>query len=66
MTGASGQLGRAVVEQCAARIDPSSIGVSVRDVEKVKDLAALGVRVRQGDFNDPASLARSLRGQHSC
>lgn len=38
------------------------IGVSVRDPQKAQELARRGVRVRQGDYNDPASLARAFAG----
>lgn len=56
VTGATGQLGRIIVGQLAARVPTDQIGVSVRDPEKAKDLEALGVRVRHGDFGKPASL----------
>lgn len=60
VTGATGQLGRAIVQQLVARLPADQIGVSVRDPEKASDLAALGVRVRQGDFRDPASLTHAF------
>ncbi|MBE3009068.1 SDR family oxidoreductase [Microbispora sp. NEAU-D428] len=60
ITGATGQLGRGVVEHLLARLPARQIGVSVRDPLKAQDLADLGVRVRQGDFDDPASLAYAL------
>jgi len=62
VTGATGQLGRAIVEKLVERIPPSQVGVSVRDVAKASDLAALGVRVRHGDFADPASLQHAFEG----
>jgi len=62
VTGASGQLGRAIVEQLLERIPATQIGASVRDPEKVADLAGRGVRVRKGDFAEPASLARAFEG----
>ena len=57
VTGATGQLGRLIVEELLARLPPDRIGVSVRDPGRADDLAARGVRVRRGDFDDPASLA---------
>jgi NAD(P)H dehydrogenase (quinone) len=57
VTGASGQYGREVVERLLTRVPAEQIGVSVRDPEKVQGLKERGVRVRRGDFNDPASLA---------
>ncbi|GHO88393.1 SDR family oxidoreductase [Dictyobacter formicarum] len=62
VTGANGQLGRAVVEQLLARVSPEQIGVSVRDTEKAQGLQELGVRVRRGDFDDPASLTYAFEG----
>lgn len=62
VTGATGQLGRAIVEQLNKRAAPETIGVSVRDPGKAADLGALGIRVRQGDFTDRASLAHAFEG----
>lgn len=62
VTGASGQLGRGIVKELLKRVPADQIGVSVRDPEKVQDLKELGVRVRQGDFEDPASLIQSFEG----
>ena len=62
ITGATGTLGAQIVQQLLTRVPASQIGVSVRDPAKAADLAAQGVRVRAGDFNDPASLATSLEG----
>jgi NAD(P)H dehydrogenase (quinone) len=62
VTGATGQLGRAVVEELVKRVPASRVGVSVRDPQKAADLAALGVRVRPGDFGNPASLHHAFEG----
>lgn len=62
VTGASGQLGHAIVERLAHRVSPEQIGASVRDPAKAEDLAALGVRVRRGDFADPSTLAHAFEG----
>lgn len=62
VTGATGQLGRAIVQHLVTRMPPAQIGVSVRDVAKAADLAALGVRVRHGDFSDPQSLTAAFEG----
>ncbi|MEU7877096.1 NmrA family NAD(P)-binding protein [Microbispora bryophytorum] len=62
ITGATGQLGRGVVERLLVRLPADRIGVSVRDPLKAKDLVDLGVRVRQGEFDDPASLAYAFEG----
>ncbi|MFC5137011.1 SDR family oxidoreductase [Actinomycetospora rhizophila] len=62
VTGASGQLGRAVLERLLDRVPTGEVGASVRDPEKVRDLAERGVRVRRGDYADPASLAEAFAG----
>lgn len=62
VTGASGQLGRQIATQLVQRIPAQQVGVSVRDPAKASDLAALGVRVRRGDFADPASLPHAFEG----
>lgn len=62
VTGASGQLGHAIVEQLVRRVSPGRVGVSVRDVNKVTDLTAIGVRVRRGDFDEPESLRHAFEG----
>lgn len=62
ITGATGHLGHAIVEKLVGRVAASQVGASVRDVKKAAGLAALGVRVRQGDFDDPASLRHAFEG----
>jgi NAD(P)H dehydrogenase (quinone) len=62
VTGANGQLGRAVTERLLERIPAGQIGVSVRDPERARGLEEQGVRVRRGDFTDPASLAHAFEG----
>ena len=62
VTGASGQLGRGIVERLLDRVPAAQIGVSVRDPEKVRGLEERGVRVRHGDFTDPPSLAHAFDG----
>jgi len=62
VTGATGTLGRAVVDRLLERVPARQVGVSVRDERKATDLAARGVRVRQADFADPATLAAAFEG----
>ncbi|MBC7799086.1 MAG: NAD(P)H-binding protein [Gemmatimonadaceae bacterium] len=62
VTGATGQLGRSIVTQLVQRVPAHQVGVSVRDRGKAAELEALGVRVRQGDFNDPDSLRHAFEG----
>lgn len=62
VTGATGALGRAIVDQLLTRIPAAKIVASVRDPVKAGDLAARGVHVRQADFADAASIARAFEG----
>ena len=62
VTGATGQLGRAIVEDLVKRVPPSEVGASVRDPEKAAGLRELGVRVRRGDFAAPETLAHAFEG----
>lgn len=57
ITGANGQYGRLVVANLLDRVPASDLIVSVRDTGKAADLAARGVTVRHGDFDDPATLS---------
>ncbi|MFI5963966.1 SDR family oxidoreductase [Streptomyces asoensis] len=62
VTGATGKLGRRIVERLLERLPADRLGVSVRDPRKAQDLAERGVRVRQGSFDDPASLVHAFEG----
>lgn len=62
VTGATGQLGSQIVDLLLDRLPPQAVGVSVRDVDKAADLAERGVRVRAGDFTDPATLEHAFEG----
>ncbi|MFD6162599.1 SDR family oxidoreductase [Nocardia sp. NPDC060256] len=60
VTGASGQLGRLVV-QALLREGVTPVAV-VRDPQKVADLAEQGVEVRQASYDDADSLDRAFAG----
>ncbi|TRO60817.1 SDR family oxidoreductase [Streptomyces sp. IB201691-2A2] len=62
VTGATGQLGRQIVERLLTRVPADRIGVSVRDPQKAQAFADQGIRVRQGSFTDVASLAHAFEG----
>ncbi len=62
ITGATGALGRAIVDHLLTRVPATTIIASVRDPAKAADLAARGVHVRQADFADAASVARAFAG----
>jgi uncharacterized protein YbjT (DUF2867 family) len=62
VTGATGQLGRRIVEHLLQHVPAERIGVSVRNPDIAGDLAQAGVRVRQGDYDDPDSLRHAWEG----
>lgn len=62
VTGGTGQLGSAIARELVRRIGPAKVGVSVRKPDEASALAALGVRVRRGDFADPSSLGAAFEG----
>ncbi|WP_433270828.1 NAD(P)H-binding protein [Micromonospora vinacea] len=62
VTGATGQLGSQIVDRLLDRLSPDAVGVSVRDVDRAAGLAERGVRVRVGDFTDPATLGHAFEG----
>ena len=62
VTGATGKLGQLIVEKLCSQMPADRIGVSVRDGSKAAGFSDRGVRVRQGDFADPASLLPAFEG----
>lgn len=63
VTGATGHLGRLVVENLLERgVAAEHILAAGRRIEKIEDLADRGVRVRGANFNDPASLREAFTG----
>lgn len=62
VTGATGPLGRAVVQHLLTRVPEGHLGASVRDPAKAADLAERGVHVRRGDFADPDTLPAAFAG----
>ncbi|WEK07610.1 MAG: SDR family oxidoreductase [Candidatus Pseudomonas colombiensis] len=62
ITGATGQLGRLVVEALLQRVPASELLALVRDPLKAQDLQAKGVTVRQADYDQPQSWASALQG----
>ncbi|MCE1252111.1 MAG: SDR family oxidoreductase [Anaerolineae bacterium] len=62
VSGATGQFGSLVVADLIKRGLGGQLAVSVRKPERAGALKDQGVDVRQGDFDDPASLARAFAG----
>lgn len=59
ITGATGQLGRIVVEKLKEKVSTDSIVALVRSPQKAADL---GVETREADYNKPETLHRALEG----
>jgi NAD(P)H dehydrogenase (quinone) len=63
ITGATGQLGRHVIESLLQRNVPAAeIVAAGRSIEKLADFEARGVQVRPMDYADAASVAGALEG----
>ena len=62
VTGASGKLGRRVVERLIEAGASNQVRALSRDPSKLADLAAQGVETRQGDFDTPSTLPSALEG----
>lgn len=62
VTGATGQLGRLVIEELYRRVGPARIVAVVRDPSRSRDLFPSGVTLRQGDYDQPETLDSALVG----
>jgi NAD(P)H dehydrogenase (quinone) len=62
LTGASGQLGRLVIQHLLTQVPADQIIATTRNPEGLADLAAKGVVVRRADFSDPATLPAAFAG----
>lgn len=62
ITGATGQLGRLVIQELLRSVPANQIIAAVRTPAKAQDLAALGIQVRQADYAQPATLQAAFAG----
>ncbi|MDS0139997.1 MULTISPECIES: SDR family oxidoreductase [unclassified Amycolatopsis] len=62
VTGATGHLGKLVVEGLLEKLPADQVVAAVRTPEKAADLAERGVEVRRADYTDPDSLVTALKG----
>ncbi|RTY55602.1 SDR family oxidoreductase [Pantoea sp. YU22] len=62
VTGATGQLGRLVIEALLKKVPAEQIIAAVRSPEKAADLATKGVTVRKADYSQPETLMSALSG----
>jgi NAD(P)H dehydrogenase (quinone) len=61
ITGASGQLGTALVRHALARTSAANIIAITRNPGKLEQFSRQGVEVRAGDFSQPSALAAAFR-----
>lgn len=61
ITGATGKLGAQIVHHLSERVGVENVAVSVRNVEKAASLAAQGIDVRHGDFDQPETLTQAFQ-----
>lgn len=63
VTGASGHIGKLILQNLLKRKVPASkLAALVRDPSKATDLAALGIEIHQGDYMDSPSLLKAFEG----
>ena len=62
ISGATGQLGRLVIDALLKTIPANQVIAAVRDPAKARDLAERGVIVREADYNRPDQLSTALAG----
>jgi NAD(P)H dehydrogenase (quinone) len=62
ITGASGQLGRLVIDHLLKKTPVSELVAVVRNPAKAADLAERGITVRQAEYTDPAALESAFAG----
>lgn len=67
VTGATGHLGRLVIDELLTEVPADRVVAVVRDADKAADIAARGVQLRVADYNaPPPSRAPSRRATSSC
>lgn len=62
VTGASGQLGNLVIADLLKKVPAQDVVALVRRPDSATPLEALGVEVRIGNYDDPASLEKAFEG----
>ncbi len=62
ITGATGQLGAAVLQNLLKKIAADQIAAFVREASKASDLKERGVDIRVGHYDDTVSLDKAMRG----
>jgi NAD(P)H dehydrogenase (quinone) len=61
ITGATGNFGKATIQFLLQKTAPSNIVAIVRNPDAMKDVEALGITVRQADYNDYCTLQQAFK-----
>jgi NAD(P)H dehydrogenase (quinone) len=61
VTGATGQLGRLVIDELVARVPAEQVAAVVRDKAKAAAIADSGVELRVADYSEPETLSGAFR-----
>lgn len=62
VTGATGKLGRLVLDELLRKTDAKNVVALARDPAALSDYAAKGVQVRKADYDDAGSLKQAFEG----
>ncbi|KTB60841.1 quinone oxidoreductase [Pseudomonas fluorescens] len=62
VTGANGNLGQLVIKDLLRVIPAANIIATVRSLEKANDLRAMGVQIREADYDRPETLDAAFSG----
>jgi NAD(P)H dehydrogenase (quinone) len=62
VTGATGKLGRLVLDELLRQANPGDIVALARDPAALSDYALKGIDVRAADYDDPATLEAAFQG----
>ncbi|HHA1953145.1 SDR family oxidoreductase [Enterobacter ludwigii] len=62
ITGATGQLGKLVIEQLLNTVPANQIVAIARNPAKAEALSQQGITVRQGDYADESTMTSALKG----
>lgn len=62
VTGATGKLGRLVIDSLLRKVPAEQVAVAVRNPAKAADIGARGVAVREADYARPDTLGPALQG----
>jgi NAD(P)H dehydrogenase (quinone) len=62
VTGATGKLGRLVLDELLTKVDAKDVVALARDPTALQAYDQLRVQVRQADYDDPASVEAALQG----